>query len=185
MRIRNYASWVCRTLAAAALLGLPGANAFADTTTTAATTPVTCKDGTTSPHGGRGSCSGHGGIDKAATAAAAGGTATGSTTSSSSSGSSGSSSSTSTGSATPAAPAPAAPSSTHSPTTQTATPKASPASQAAAPGGGPGMVWVNSASKVYHCPNDRWYGKTKAGEYMTEADAKAKGNRADHNKPCS
>ena len=52
-------------------------------------------------------------------------------------------------------------------------------------GGGPGMVWVNSASKVYHCPNDRWYGKTKAGEYMTEADAKAKGNHADHNKPCS
>jgi hypothetical protein len=65
------------------------------------------------------------------------------------------------------------------------TPKAPPASQAAAPGGGPGMVWVNSASKVYHCPSDRWYGKTKAGEYMTEADAKAKGNHADHNKPCS
>jgi hypothetical protein len=193
MRIRHYASFVCGTLAAAALLGLPAANAFADTTTTAAATPVTCKDGTTSPHGGRGSCSGHGGIDKAATAAAAGGTASGGSTTSgassssggtSSSGSSGSSS-TSSGSATPAAPAPAAPSSTHPPATQTATPKASPTNQAAAPGGGPGMVWVNSASKVYHCPNDRCYGKTKAGEYMTEADAKAKGNRADHNKPCS
>ena len=52
-------------------------------------------------------------------------------------------------------------------------------------GGGPGMVWVNSASKVYHCPSDRWYGKTKAGEYMTEAAAKAAGNRPDHGKGCS
>ena len=179
MTIRNYASFVCGTLAAAALLGLPGANAFADTST-----QVTCKDGSTSPHGGRGACSGHGGIDKAATAAAAGGTAGGGGAASSSGGTS--SSSTSTGSATPAAPAPAP--ATHAPATP-ATPattaKAPPASQAAAPGGGPGMVWVNSASKVYHCPSDRWYGKTKSGEYMTEADAKAKGNRADHNKPCS
>jgi hypothetical protein len=167
MRMRKYASLVWGTLAAAALLAVPGANAFADTSS-----PVTCKDGTSSPHGGRGACSGHGGIDKAATAAAAGG-ATSSTAPSS------------TSSSTPAAPAPASPSSTHPPATQTTTSKAPPASQAAAPGGGPGMVWVNTASKVYHCPSDRYYGKTKAGEYMTEADAKAKGNRADHNKPCS
>jgi hypothetical protein len=33
--------------------------------------PVTCSDGTTSPHGGRGACSKHGGIKKDATAAPA------------------------------------------------------------------------------------------------------------------
>lgn len=33
--------------------------------------PVTCKDGSTSPHGGRGACSKHGGINKDAAAPAA------------------------------------------------------------------------------------------------------------------
>lgn len=54
----------------------------------------------------------------------------------------------------------------------------------AAAGGGNGKVWVNTKSKTYHCEGSKFYGKTKAGEYMTEADAKAKGNHADHGQAC-
>jgi hypothetical protein len=57
--------------------------------------------------------------------------------------------------------------------------------QATAAGGGLGKVWVNSKSNTYHCQGSKWYGKTKTGEYMSEADAKAKGNHADHGKACS
>lgn len=73
------------------------------------------------------------------------------------------------------APAPVKSSPTHAARTETAQ----------APGGGAGMVWVNSASNVYHCEGSKYYGKTKAGSYMTEAEAKAKGARPDHNHPCS
>jgi hypothetical protein len=55
----------------------------------------------------------------------------------------------------------------------------------AAAGGGDGKVWVNTKSKTYHCEGTKYYGKTKVGEYLTEADAKAKGNHADHGKACA
>jgi len=67
---------------------------------------------------------------------------------------------------------------------EAAAPAKSAGTKVAAAGGGPDKVWVNTDSKVYHCPGDKWYGKTKQGEYMTEADATAKGFRADHNKAC-
>jgi hypothetical protein len=59
------------------------------------------------------------------------------------------------------------------------------ASAAPAAGGGAGKVWVNTDSKVYHCEKDSMYGKTKQGEYMTEAQAKASGARPSRGKECS
>ncbi len=46
-----------------------------------------------------------------------------------------------------------------------------------------GQVWVNG--KVYHCPSDKYYGKTKRGSYMTEDAAKAAGAHASGGKACS
>jgi hypothetical protein len=39
-------------------------------------------------------------------------------------------------------------------------------------------VWVNTSSGKYFRPGQQWYGKTKRGEYMTEAEATRKGYRA-------
>jgi hypothetical protein len=66
------------------------------------------------------------------------------------------------------------------PAEQTGKPRAT-----AAPGGGRGQVWVNTASKVYHCPGDQWYGKTEKGSYMSESAAKAQGDRPARNKACN
>ena len=65
------------------------------------------------------------------------------------------------------------------------TSSAPPSERTAAAGGGAGKVWVNTDSKVYHCEKDALYGKTKQGEYMTEAQAKASGARAARGKECS
>ena len=86
--------------------------------------------------------------------------------------------------AVPAAKAPAAPAAPMAKTGATPAAKTAAPTTAAA-GGGDGKVWVNTKSKTYHCEGTKFYGKTKVGEYMTEADAKAKGNHADHGKACA
>ena len=86
------------------------------------------------------------------------------------------------GATAPSSSSSAATSSSATQTSSAGTSKAS--AKTPAPGGGPDKVWLNTASNVYHCPGTRYYGTTKAGEYMTEDEAKAKGGRPDHGKAC-
>ena len=76
------------------------------------------------------------------------------------------------------------PASQPSSASESTSPEKPKANKTPAPGGGPDKVWVNTASNVYHCPGTKYYGTTKAGAYMTEDEAKAKGARPDHGKPC-
>ena len=47
---------------------------------------------------------------------------------------------------------------------------------------GHGLVWVNTETHVYHKEGSRFYGKTKKGNYVSEADAIKEGDKAAANK---
>ena len=129
-----------------------------------------CKDGTfTSAPKKQGACRGHKGIDTWYASEAAPASAS------------------SKSSAAAPAPAPAANPKPAPPPANSSAPteKASAPARTAAAGGGPGLVWVNTGTNVYHCYGTKYYGTTKAGKYMSEADAKAAGAHADHGKACS
>ncbi|HMF53325.1 MAG TPA: DUF3761 domain-containing protein, partial [Edaphobacter sp.] len=140
-----------------------------------------CKDGTyTTAASKSGACRGHQGIKQwlAPTSAAPAASAS----------SAKAASSASTAPSAPAAAAPvtpAAPAATTSSAAKTASSHHTNIATTAAPGGGAGMVWLNTESNVYHCSGSQYYGKTKQGSYLSESDAKAKRAHADHNHPCT
>ena len=150
-----------KSLILAALFALFGATSFAQAPAAGASATAACKDGTSYTGVKKGACKGHKGVkswDTAAAGAAGAGAAT--------------------AAAATAAAEPAA-------AKHKASSKSAAMPVAAAPGGGAGKVWVNTSSKTYHCEGDKYYGKTKAGSYMSEADAKAQGDHASHGKTCS
>ncbi len=82
----------------------------------------------------------------------------------------------------PTAPAPAAPPAPSAPVQRASPPSganqfpAEASAKARCPAAT--VVWVNTASKVYHFAGTKNYGNTKAGAYMGEADAAAAGDHA-------
>jgi DNA uptake protein ComE-like DNA-binding protein len=78
----------------------------------------------------------------------------------------------------PASAAAPAPTSPPVPAAKPASAAAPSAEKPAQPPPAKGMVWVNTATKVYHYEGDRWYGNTKEGKYMTEQEAIQAGYRA-------
>jgi DNA uptake protein ComE-like DNA-binding protein len=82
--------------------------------------------------------------------------------------------------AAPAGAAPAAAATTAPPPTPPATTTSKPATGTVGTPQVPpvkGMVWVNLSTKVYHKEGDVYYGNTKNGKWMTEADAIKAGYR--------
>ena len=130
-----------------------------------------CKDGSYSEAASkRGACAGHKGVKDWYAAETPVGSKPGTPAS--------------TPAAVPAAPAVAATPAPPSAPAAAMPSKAAASTSAPAVGGGAGKVWVNTASKVYHCEGTKYYGKTKAGSYMTEQEAIAAGAHADHKKAC-
>jgi hypothetical protein len=43
------------------------------------------------------------------------------------------------------------------------------------------VVWLNTASGVWHYVGERWYGNTRSGAYVCEKEAAAAGDRATRN----
>jgi hypothetical protein len=73
-------------------------------------------------------------------------------------------------------PAPAA-ASKPSAASKSSAPSSAGMSEPAGPPPVKGMVWVNTETKVFHREGDKWYGNTKHGKYMNEADAVKAGYR--------
>lgn len=42
-------------------------------------------------------------------------------------------------------------------------------------------VWVNTRTNIYHLEGERWYGRTKQGQFECEKAAKAEGARETEN----